>query len=140
MVKGGYAMSKYILEENDYKILVYISKHDSVSKEKIINRFGNKIVGIETRIKNLATPDFTNGSWKIPISNTSYIIEEYDEVKDEIGATNTIPKGIYHITDFGKKVLQDYLSNVKSQKFDIYFNRALAVIAIFISIIALLKP
>lgn len=133
-------MPEYTLEQNDYKILIYVSKHNSVSKEKIINHFGNKIDGIETRIKNLSTPDYTSGSWRCPIPNTSYIIEEYDTIKDEIGVTNTIPKGIYHITDFGKKTLQDYQSTNKAKKFDIYFDRVLAIAAFIISVIALLKP
>lgn len=134
-------MSKFILEENDYRILAYIAKHNSVSREKIINHFGNKIDGIETRIKNLSTPDCEQGDYfRIPIPNTSYILEEYDTIKNEIKEISSIPKGIYYTTDFGEKTLQDYQSYNKSQKFDVYFNRTLAAIAIIISIFALLKP
>lgn len=132
-------MSEYTLEQNDYKILIYISKHNSVSKEKIMNHFGNKIDGIETRLESLSTPEYSRELF-MAIKNTSYIEEEFDFETDNQGFEKTIPKGIYHITDFGKKTLQDYQSTNKAKKFDIYFDRVLAIAAFIISVIALLKP
>lgn len=132
-------MSEYTLEQNDYKILIYISKHNSVSKEKIMNHFSNKIGGIETRLESLSTPEYSCELF-IAIRNTSYIEEELDFEIDNKGFEKTIPKGIYHITDFGKKTLQDYQSTNKAQKIDIYFDRVLAIAAFIISVIALLKP
>lgn len=116
------------LEENDYKILVFILESHSVSKAQISKCFTNKVDGIENRLQDLLS--------------ASCIEEEYGHtyVNNGNGTVKRLHNGVYHITDFGKKVLQDHTTKIKALKFDVYFNRALAVLALIISIIALIKP
>lgn len=101
------------LEEYDYEILKFINCFGPVSKDKIINKFNGKIQSIEYRLRLLETPDYQpSGPVKLPISNSNYIVNETEAIKIE-HVTHHKPTNIYHITDFGKRALQDYLNSRK---------------------------
>ena len=132
------------LTENDYRILKYINKFSHVSKEQIEHYFNGKIDAIDFRLSVLAKIE-RSSMYKIPIENSSYIVEEFEDNYDDYEVPPK-SKNIFHISQLGKSVLQDYLeakkserkSNLKSAAFKIC-NLILSIIAIIISIISLLK-
>ena len=97
------------LTDNDVKILKFIKRHQPTSLKDIEHAM-SKVSSIQYRVEELATHDrkyFQNFS--IPIDNTSYIEEDYENVKDEAtGITHTKPLGLYSLSEFGEKALQDY--------------------------------
>lgn len=109
------------LTPSDYEILRYINKFDSVSKEQIMKRFKNKIESIEYRLARLSQGDFhEKNHFSMPIPNSSYII-----VKD---------KDNYYISSLGKKVLQDYQKQKKSDSKNLWLKNAwIPIIVAFVT-------
>lgn len=102
------------LTQKDYELLSFINKFDSVSKSKIGEHFKNKIDSIDYRLSELSAIDY-NGFR--PIANSNYIAKEYDEITDpNTHITSQISKDSFHVTDLGKKVLQDYNLKLKLDK------------------------
>ena len=138
------SISKNELMSNDYVILKYINACESVSKAQLINRFSNKIDAVDFTLSCLSEPQYikTQGS-SYPIDNSSYIIEEFDEGKDDYGATYSISKNSFRITSFGKKTLQDYLINRKSERIKFFVSHwipiTVSVLSLLCSLIAILR-
>ena len=60
----------------------------------------------------------------LPIPNTAYIEQDYESIKTDIGETEYRPLGIYHLTEFGYKSLQDYEYNQAAHKREIWLKNA----------------
>lgn len=100
------------LTVNEYLILKYLNKFDSVSKEQILKHFSGRIDEIELRLNSMSAPEY--GKFR-PYTDKCYIIEEGDTSFDEYGGINFTSKNSFRISAFGRKVLQDYLANKKLQ-------------------------
>mgnify|MGYP001625221180 CR=1 FL=1 len=98
----------YDLSKSDYDILAYINQYDHVSKEQIIGHFNGKIDAIEYRLNNLSSPVYSEGV-KSLLPHPEYIEEEMKiiDLGDEFLPSFT-SKNMYHITDVGRKALDDY--------------------------------
>jgi hypothetical protein len=127
------------MEKFDLKILKYIGKHGSVTKDTIHTKFSKRIQGIDSRLAYLSAREYKySGNNKIPCSNSSFIEEEFDSIEDETTKiTDIVPKNSYHITDFGLMVLQNKSFKLKDLKFSKYFERIVAVAALILSAISL---
>jgi hypothetical protein len=100
-----------VLTKQDFEILNFISQYDEVDKESILKKFSTDKDATEYRLEILSCPEYqksTMHSVRIPIKNTSYIVELYETRIAEAKFTQHIPIGKYKITILGKKVLQDY--------------------------------
>lgn len=113
------------LTQIDYQILKYINKFDSISKEQILNHFNNKFASVEYRLSLLNEPDYRIiGRTKMPLINSSYVVEEFDTIEDESHITHLLSKNTFHISPLGKKTLQDYQLKRKSEKRSLWIKNA----------------
>lgn len=110
------------LTDLDYKLLKYISKFESVSEEKILHKFKNKIDSIDLRLTNLSCEN--DPISLLPDAGHCYILEDTSSHSDGLGTSIITYLNSYHITPYGKKVLQDYLFNKKIQLRNIWLRNA----------------
>lgn len=97
------------LTDIDIKILKFVKEHGP-SDIKDIECSLKNIAAIQYRVKILSTPEYINsGPIRFARDNSSYLEEDYETGIDEKTKDSIfIPLGIYRITEFGKKALQDY--------------------------------
>lgn len=106
----------------DVKILKFVRDQGSVSMDDIQQKFVN-IDSIEYRVMNLSTPSYQklHGA---PVPNSSYLAEDYEQRPGKYGLTESVPLGTYHLTTFGRKVLQDYEYMAKNAKWELWLKNA----------------
>ena len=122
----------------DYQILNFISKFDSVSKDKILLEFSQEKTVTEFRLEQLAKPEYKQlPHLSIPISNSSYVYEICEEFEDECHVSHETPTGLFALTDLGKKTLQDYKAEKQCELRRKNEERIWRAIPIIISAIAL---
>lgn len=103
------------LTTKDYELLLFISKFDSVSRTEIHSKMKHKVDSIDYRLSQLSEVSY-NG--RFAVKNSSFIKEEFDSFQNSIGEFIYTSKHSFHITDFGKKVLQDYKVHIKEERFE----------------------
>ena len=114
------------LTEIDVEILTFIEARGSADIESIKNKFRD-IPAIEYRVKVLSTPEYfrpPSAHFSIPKSNTSYLRESVESVIDSKGFCNVKHLGIYQLTEFGEKELQDYRQRKKSDLRELWLKNA----------------
>lgn len=99
------------LEEIDARILRFVRKSGPVSLEVISKEFPN-VASIKYRLDNLSKIELSHQLHR-PTPNSSLLIEEHESTQDKDGYIHATSLGIYRITDFGAKELQDYDSRKK---------------------------
>lgn len=107
------------LSENDYKLLAYINKFESVSKEQIKQQFHKEIDAIDYHLSVLKQPrydDLGYGARKV-IENSSYIVEEFNMVNSPYGL-RPVSKNSFHISGLGKTALQEHEQKAKIDRKD----------------------
>ena len=107
------------LTENDYKLLAYINKFESVSKEQIKQQFHKEIDAIDYHLSVLKQPrydDLGYGARKV-IENSSYIVEEFNMVNSPYGL-RPVSKNSFHISGLGKSALQEHEQKAKIDRKD----------------------
>ncbi|MGX8711662.1 MAG: hypothetical protein ACQGTM_15625 [bacterium] len=105
------------LTETDFEILKFINENEPVELSKIRAEFPS-ISSLEYRISRLKSRDYQgNATILVPIQNTSYILEKYNEETDKA-------LGIYFTTDMGKKALQDHERQSKAAKRELWLKNA----------------
>ena len=107
------------LSENDYKLLAYINKFESVSKEQIKQQFHKEIDAIDYHLPVLKQPrydDLGYGARKV-IENSSYIVEEFNMVNSPYGL-RPVSKNSFHISGLGKSALQEHEQKAKIDRKD----------------------
>lgn len=111
------------LSDVDFKILEFINENEPVKIEKIKTKFP-KISSIDYRIEQMSKQTLSqSGSCYIP--NTSFIIQKYEEYEEPKGSFEPAkPLGIYTVTDFGKKALQDHKDYTKKHKRELWLKNA----------------
>jgi hypothetical protein len=111
------------LTENDVKILQYVKSHQPVH----ISQIEQALHGIESisyRVEILATPEYKYyDHFYEAIKNSSYLEQAYENVTEH-GLTHSNPLGIYTLTDFGRKALQDYENSEKAQRRELWLKNA----------------
>lgn len=110
------------LTEIDYRILEFISHNEPIKIDDIKNKLPN-ISSLEYRINLLATPEHRKVGYDyVPIDNT-YCLKEECEYGN--GVITTV-KGlqIYSLTDMGRKALQDYKTEKKRKKRELWIKNA----------------
>ncbi|MBP2629846.1 MAG: hypothetical protein H6Q70_474 [Firmicutes bacterium] len=129
------------LTKQDFEILNFINQYDEVDKESILEKFSTDKDATEYRLEILSCPEYRRDiihAGRIPIKNTSYIVELYESRITETKCTQHTPIGKYKITTFGKKALQDYYlqknTELKKHQIDI----ALRILPIVISALSFL--
>ena len=96
------------LTQLDLQILDFIHKNEPASLDAISAKFFN-ISNIQYRLHMLCEPEReANSQFRLPIPNTSYLIEGYKTTDDNNRNVKCYSKSIYTLTDLGKKALQDY--------------------------------
>lgn len=103
------------LTTKDYELLLFISKFESVSRTEIHSKMKHKVDSIDYRLSQLSEVSY-NG--RFAVKDSSFIKEEFDSFQDSIGSVIYTSKNSFHITDFGKKVLQDYKVHIKEERFE----------------------
>lgn len=114
------------LTDIDVKILCFIEEHPSIDMESIKARFKNASA-VEYRVKLLATQEYRHyGNLPIshPIDNTSYILEDTEDVRGDNGIHSVKRLGTYQITDFGRKEIQDHRRKRKSRRRELWLKNA----------------
>ena len=112
------------LTEIDYRILEFINKNEPIKIEDIKAHFYD-IDSLEYRIKILSTPEYKQTSYtNIPIKNSYFIAEEYEETVNSYGLTSYNYLQIYNLTDMGKKALQDYKTHTDKEKKELWLKNA----------------
>lgn len=111
------------LSDVDFKILEFINENEPVEIKKIKSKFP-EIASIGYQIEQMSKQTFSqSGSCYIP--NTSFIIQEYEEFEEPKGSFEPAkPLGIYTVTDFGKKALQDHKEYTKNRKKELWLKNA----------------
>lgn len=111
------------LTENDVKILQYVRSHQPVH----ISQIEQSLHGIESisyRVDILATPKYRHYDYFCEaIKNSSYLEQAYENITVH-GVTHSKPLGMYTITDFGRKALQDHENSVKAQRRELWLKNA----------------
>ena len=91
------------LSIQDYKLIEYINRFQSVSKEIIEKTFEGRIESIELRLSMLSQPSYANSRFNVEYSG--YIVEEFIISQDtQSGTSFPISKNQFHISPYGKKV------------------------------------
>lgn len=113
------------LTKNDYKVLEYINRFTSVHKNDIEKHFNNRIVSLDYILSKLSKVDYKlNGDVPFPIANSNYIEEEFDRPTDDY-ETPRKSLNMFHITDIGRDVLQNYHIKQRVAKKDLWLKNAL---------------
>ena len=92
------------LTDADYKILEYIERFNHVSKKELVTNLRTKVDAVEYRIKNLSSIDYQTTE----NINSNYIMQECKNDGEIFGGPKLTPINSYHISELGKKTLQDY--------------------------------
>lgn len=103
------------LTTKDYELLLFISKFDSISRTEIHSKMKRKVDSIDYRLSQLSEVSYRG---RFAVKDSSFINEEFDSFQNSIGETTFISKDSFHITDLGKKVLQDYKVHIKEEQFE----------------------
>ena len=112
------------LTDIDIKILCFIREHDSASVTDMQSTLTD-VDALHYRLEQLSTPEYRGVlGTSLPIPNTAYIEQDYESIKTDIGETEHRPLGIYHLTEFGYKSLQDYKYNQAAHKREIWLKNA----------------
>lgn len=126
----------YDLSKSDYDILAYINQYDHVSKEQIIGHFNGKIYAIEYRLNNLSSPACAEGV-KSLLPHSNYIKEEMkiNDSRDRF-TPFLVSKNMYHITDAGRKALDEYRTKNKAERLQFWLP---IIVSNLIALAALIK-
>ena len=112
------------LTENDVKILKYVRSHEPVHISQIEQAL-HDIESITYRVESLATPEYNYyDHFREAIKNSSYLQQEYECVTDKNHLTHMEPLGIYTLTDFGRKSLEDYEAAAKNGRRELWLKNA----------------
>ncbi len=112
------------LTENDVKILRYIKKYGSSSIADMENAMPD-IKALCYRVEVLSTPEYRKvHSISLPIENTAFLEEDYELATTDIGETVSKPLGVYRLTAFGDKTLQDYEHQRISRQKELWLKNA----------------
>jgi len=103
------------LTTKDYELLLFISKFDNISRTNINSKMKNKIDSIDYRLSQLSKTSYKG---PLPIQDSNLIQEEFEALENSLGEIYFISKESFHITDFGRKVLQDYKVHIKEERFE----------------------
>ena len=103
------------LSETDYKLLKYVSKFKSISKNQIQQHFSKEAAAMDYHLSLLKQPLYKESGhgFHIPIENTSYIAEEFNTISDQNGVQRYISNDSFHITDLGRSALQELQQKAK---------------------------
>lgn len=115
-------MSIDSLSKSDYDILSYINQYDHVSKEQIIRHFNGKIYAIEHRLEILSKPEHSK-NLKCSLPDSNYLYQDYEDISRPGYQPDPVYKGTYHITDVGRKALDDYRMKNKVERRKTWLNR-----------------
>ena len=110
----------------DAKILKYIERRGSAEAAEIKGKFPN-VSAIEYRLKTLSTPEYRkigNVPFSIPKENSSYLRERSTSTVDERGITHVKALGIYELTEYGKRELQNYSQERSSARKELWLKNA----------------
>lgn len=122
------------LTENDVKVLQYVRSRQPVHISQIEQSL-HDVEAVTYRVKTLATQEYRYSEhFCEALKNSSYLEQEYEKITDEQGLTHINPLGIYTLTDFGRKALQDYESMVKAQRREMWLRNAWIPILVSIAI------
>ena len=117
------------LEPLDYKILEYVSLHEDIAKEELINHFKSENRSVEYRLNVMTMPllneNMPPGINSHPARYKQNVLSSYS--------------GLIRITEYGRKVLEDYNEQKSLQKKKDTENRLWNFVSITIAVIALLK-
>lgn len=113
------------LTDNDVKILKYVKKNGP-STINDIEQALPEIASVAYRIQVLSTPEYENlHSIRLSIENTSYLTQDYETKADEsTGCLSNVPIGIYRLTDFGEKFIQDHEHLAKTHRQELWLKNA----------------
>ena len=123
--------------ETDFQILRYIAKHGSTSISQLESRFP-AMESLEYRVRQMATPQSKSSgsghsSYRVPIPNTSYLLEDYRDFKDG-PFTKVEYLGTFHLTEFGRKAIQDHTQSTKSARKELWLKNAwIPIIVAFVT-------
>ncbi len=121
------------LTDVDFQILNFLNSKKERSIKDILNKFPDKKFSTNYRLELLITGRRNSSGFYI--ENTSYIVKNYRNERNEHGLIKSINLDTFSITEKGRVALQTYfLSKTKDRK-----NFIIQVLPILISIIALLK-
>lgn len=116
----------YDLSDKDFLILRYIADRKSVSIPELSLKFPD-IASLEYRVIELATPQYESnphGRFRLPIPNSSYLLEENCENVKAGSPTDVEPLGRFSITPLGRKALQDYECRMRTAKKELWLKNA----------------
>ena len=113
------------LTKNDYKVLEYINRFTSVHKNDIEKHLNNSITSLDYVLSKLSKVDYKlNGDVPFPIANSNYIEEEFDRPTNDY-ETPRKSLNMFHITDIGRDVLQNYHIKQRVAKKELWLKNAL---------------
>lgn len=121
------------LNEIDVRILKFVKKRGSVSIEEIECEMRD-ISAVPLRVKQLATYDReVCAGLSLAIEDTAYLEEECRKYTED-HISHSEPIGLYHITQFGEKSLQDFEHKTSSHKRELWLKNAwIPIIVSFIT-------
>jgi hypothetical protein len=121
------------LSNIDYKILHYIGKFDSISKEKLKKRF-SKINHLDYRLSLLSKIELRDtGYVSIPIENSNYIQKEFEANPNDPASPVGIAKNSFRITDYGKATLLNHSEKVKADRKSFWMRSILTPILVAVA-------
>jgi len=127
------------LQEIDYRILSYISRFDSIPKEKVLKKF-KRIDVIELRLDIFLKTGYSSIPREEITSGGTTIYETFFEVSNYIESQN----GDLKITNLGKKAVQDYIIIKNSRRWEsslrLWIPLIISLVALGISVYGLFKP
>ena len=112
------------LTDIDVKILRFIKDHGSASLMDM-ECFMPEVTSLRYRVDQLSTPEYRKiHSISLPLENTSFLEKDYATVTMENGETDYRSLGIYRLTAFGDKALQDYEHKHTTHKRELWLKNA----------------
>jgi len=110
------------LTKIDFEILAVINKFEPISIKGIKNKIATAD-SLEYRLEVMEKQEYKH-SLRAYLPNSSLVSQKYKITTDNDGYDTLEPLGIYEITDLGRKVLQDYITQERTNRKNLWLKNA----------------
>lgn len=119
-----------------FKILDFVNANGPTNVETLKNNFPD-IDSIDLRAHEMSKIKY-NSTGRVPLKNSSFLVQKYECVSTDLGPHQK-ETGIFSITDYGKKALQDYKESVKEKRKELWLKNAWIPILVSVATTSLIN-
>lgn len=105
------------MNEIDIEILKFIYKYGEIHLDKILEKFPEERYSTSYRLGKLSEAE-RHPKFKMPIPNTSYLLNKSEIYKNENNRTQIRKLDIYSLTQLGNSFIQDIIRETRNKRID----------------------